>query len=160
MRSLKFVLFAGFIGILNACSTINNGVSLKHEPAMKSKMKPYTVAGITYYPQKDANEPYSEIGYATWYGEKYHRQPTATGEIFDMDKVSAAHPTLTLPSYARVTVLETGKSLIVRVNDRGPFSGMVTGKEKRIIDLSKQAAKELGILEKGVARVKVEKILP
>jgi rare lipoprotein A len=109
---------------------------------------PYTVAGQTYYPED--NPHYRAEGLASWYGEDFHGRQTANGEIFDLDGISAAHPTLPLPSYVRVTNLSNGRSLIVRVNDRGPYHS------NRIIDLSKKAAHLLGFHNAGIARVRVE----
>lgn len=109
--------------------------------------QPYQVNGVWYYPHDDPN--YDETGIASWYGEPFHGRPTANGETYDMNEVSAAHKTLPLPSYVRVTNLENGRSMIVRVNDRGPF---VNG---RIIDLSRRGAQFLGFYEKGTARVRV-----
>jgi len=97
--------------------------------------------------------PYQARGLATWYGRRYHGKPTSTGELYDMYAMTAAHPTLPLPSYARVTHLGTGRSVVVRVNDRGPFH------EGRIIDLSYSAAHRLGILS-GATMVEVESIVP
>jgi len=110
--------------------------------------RPYQVAGIWYYPREDAN--YDETGTASWYGPNFHGKPTANGESFDMNAVSAAHPTLPLPSRVRVTNLENGRALIVRVNDRGPFA------RGRIIDLSRRAAQLLGFARNGTARVRVQ----
>jgi rare lipoprotein A len=111
---------------------------------------PYTVAGKTYVPQEDAH--YSAVGLASWYGDDFHGRYTANGEIFDMNAITAAHPTLPLPCYVRVTDVENHRSIIVRVNDRGPYAG------NRLIDLSVRTAKLLGFYDKGVARVKVEYI--
>jgi rare lipoprotein A len=110
--------------------------------------KPYTVAGRTFIPEEDPN--YSKVGTASWYGDDFHGRYTANGEIFDMHAISAASPTLPLPSYARVTNLENNRSLVVRVNDRGPYVG------DRVIDLSVRAAKLLGYHGDGLAKVKVE----
>jgi rare lipoprotein A len=110
--------------------------------------KPYQVAGRTYVPEENAN--YEAEGMASWYGDDFHGRLTANGEVFDMNSISAAHPTLPIPSYARVTNLRNGKSLIVRVNDRGPFH------ENRVIDVSVRAAKMLDFHRFGVTRVKVE----
>jgi rare lipoprotein A len=109
--------------------------------------QPYEVRGVWYYPKEQPN--YDEIGIASWYGEQFHNHYTADGEVFDMNLPSAAHTTLPLPSLVEVTNLSNGKTLIVRVNDRGPF---VDG---RIIDLSKEAAAELGFVAAGVTRVRV-----
>jgi len=110
--------------------------------------KPYTVAGRIYVPEEDVN--YREEGLASWYGDDFHGRQTANGEVFDMESLSAAHPTLPMPSYARVTNLSNGKSLIVRVNDRGPYHG------NRLIDVSNKAAELLEFRSTGVARVRVE----
>src|ERR1700733_11439601 len=110
--------------------------------------KPYTVAGRVYVPEEDVN--YREEGLASWYGDDFHGRLTANGEVFDMGGLTAAHPTLPMPSYARVTNLTNGKSLIVRVNDRGPYHG------NRLIDVSNKAAELLDFKGNGVARVRVE----
>ncbi len=110
---------------------------------------PYKINGKWYYPAVDYD--YEEIGIASWYGPGFHGKKTANGEIFDQNKISAAHRTLPMPSVVRVTNLDNGKVLPkVRVNDRGPFAG------NRIIDLSKKAAQELGFVNTGIAKVKVE----
>jgi rare lipoprotein A len=98
--------------------------------------------------------PYKARGIATWYGRRYHGKQTASGERYDMYAMTAAHTTLPIPSYARVTNLANGKSVVVRINDRGPF---VDG---RIIDLSYTAAHKLGVLAGGNARVEVEALVP
>lgn len=112
--------------------------------------KPYRIAGIWYYPED--NQDYDETGYASWYGPKFHGRPTANGERFDMNQLSAAHRTLPLPSLVLVTNLENGRSIKVRINDRGPFV------EDRIIDLSRRAAQFLGFEKQGIARVRVQRI--
>ena len=110
--------------------------------------KPYEVAGRTYVPEENIN--YSAVGMASWYGDDFHGRYTANGEVFDMNSISAAHPTLPLPSYVRVTNLANNHSIIVRVNDRGPYTG------GRLIDLSVKTAQLLGFHGQGLARVKVE----
>ncbi len=110
--------------------------------------KPYVVAGREYVPQEDVH--YSAVGLASWYGDDFHGRYTANGEIFDMNSISAAHPTMPLPSYARVTNLANHRSIIVRVNDRGPYVG------NRVIDLSVRTAKLLGFYGNGLAKVKVD----
>ena len=110
--------------------------------------KPYTVGGRVYVPEEDVN--YREEGLASWYGDDFHGRLTANGEVFDMGSLTAAHPTLPMPCYARVTNLSNGKSLIVRVNDRGPYHG------NRLIDVSNKAAELLEFKGNGVARVRVE----
>lgn len=110
--------------------------------------RPYTIAGKTYTPEENVN--YSATGTASWYGDDFHGRATANGEIFDMTSISAAHPTLPIPSYARVTNLANQKSIIVRVNDRGPYH------QGRLIDVSIRTAKLLGFYDAGVARVRVD----
>ena len=112
--------------------------------------KPYAVAGRVYTPEE--NIDYSAVGMASWYGNDFHGRYTANGEIFDMNSISAAHPTLPLPSYVRVTNIANNRSIIVRVNDRGPYAG------NRLIDVSVKTAELLGFYGHGVARVKVEYI--
>lgn len=112
--------------------------------------RPYQIFGVTYTPKVDWT--YNKVGIASWYGDDFHELKTANGEIFDMDAMTAAHPTLPLPVLVRVTNLENGRQVVVRVNDRGPF------KRGRIIDLSRRAAYELGMLQKGTARVRVQVI--
>jgi len=110
--------------------------------------KPYTVAGRVYVPEENIN--YSATGLASWYGNDFHGRYTANGEVFDMTSISAAHPTLPLPSYVRVTNLANNRSIVVRVNDRGPYVG------DRVIDVSVKTAELLGFYGHGVARVKVD----
>jgi rare lipoprotein A len=110
--------------------------------------KPYVVGGRLYVPKVDPD--YSQVGLASWYGDDFHGRYTANGEIFDKNAITAAHPTLPLPSYARVTNLKNHRSIVVRINDRGPYVG------NRIIDLSTRTAKLLGFYGHGLAKVKVE----
>jgi rare lipoprotein A len=110
--------------------------------------KPYVVAGRTYTPED--NPHYSAVGLASWYGADFHGRQTANGEIFDMTSLSAAHPTLPIPSYARVTNLANRRSVIVRVNDRGPYHA------DRVIDVSVRTAKLLGFYDEGVTKVRVD----
>ncbi|MDX1492015.1 MAG: septal ring lytic transglycosylase RlpA family protein [Pseudohongiellaceae bacterium] len=114
---------------------------------------PYTVNGQTYY-LTDNEAGYRERGLASWYGEKFHGHRTSNGEIYDMYQLSAAHKSLPLPGFARVTNLENQRSIVVRVNDRGPFH------EGRVIDLSYAAAYMLGYADQGTALVEVEAIVP
>jgi rare lipoprotein A len=113
---------------------------------------PYVVAGRVYVPEYDPH--YRAVGLASWYGDDFHGRYTANGEIFDRDGISAAHPTMPLPSYARVTNLDNGRSVIVRVNDRGPYA------HDRVIDVSVRAAKLLEFYRRGTARVRVEYVGP
>ena len=110
--------------------------------------KPYKIRGQWYYPAEDYG--YSEVGTASWYGEDFHAKYTANGEDYNMHTLTAAHRTLPLPSIVRVTNLENGRSLVLRVNDRGPFA------KNRIIDISKRGAQLLGFQNKGTAKVRVE----
>ncbi len=144
---------------LAACGSSGNAPSAGYygDPSqsyvMKQKsFKPYEVKGKWYYPSH--GNGYNEVGIASWYGDYFHGRPTATGETYDMNGLSAAHKTLPLPSWVRVTNLENGQSAYVKVNDRGPF---VDG---RIIDLSKGAALALGTYNKGLGRVRVEAAAP
>ncbi len=114
--------------------------------------RPYTIAGKTFVPRVEEN--YSREGLASWYGKTFHGRQTANGEIFDKYAVTAAHPTMPLPSYARVTNLSNNRSLIVRVNDRGPFHG------NRIIDVSRTVAEALDFRDRGVSRVRVDYVGP
>lgn len=123
------------------------------EPLHRFANRPYSVFGVEYMPATSLR-PYKERGIASWYGRKFHNQKTAIGENYDMYAMTAAHPTLPLPSYARVTSLATGKSVVVRVNDRGPFH------PGRVIDLSYAAADRIGIAQRGSGEVEVESILP
>ena len=126
---------------------IANSTSVKANPRYKVG-DPYQVAGVWYYPER--NLKYDETGVGSWYGDEFAGRLTANGEIFDPNKVSAAHKTLPMPSVVRVTNLDNGKSLVVRINDRGPF---VSG---RIIDLSREAARLIGYKDSGIARVRVQ----
>ncbi len=109
--------------------------------------KPYSVAGHTYYPSE---KRYAAVGLASWYGDAFHGRRTANGEVYDRDGITAAHPTMPLPSYARVTNLYNHRSIIVRVNDRGPFAA------NRIMDVSRKTAEALDFRDGGTAKVKVE----
>ena len=123
------------------------------EPLHRGTSRPYVVMGRSYSPMTSL-EPYKARGIATWYGRRYHGKQTSSGEIYDMYAMTAAHTTLPIPSYARVTNLANGKSVVVRVNDRGPF---VDG---RLIDLSYTAAHRIGVLGGGSAMVEVETLIP
>jgi rare lipoprotein A len=125
----------------------------KIEPYSLTGNKPYAVFGKTYTPLVD-QQPYKERGIGSWYGKKFHGQKTSSGEPYDMYKVTAAHPTLPIPSYVRVTNLSNGVQVILRINDRGPFHS------DRIIDLSYAAALKLGYLGKGSSELEIERLLP
>jgi rare lipoprotein A len=109
---------------------------------------PYQIGGIWYYPKEDYN--HDETGIASWYGTKFHGRKTANGELYDMNALTAAHRTLPMPSFVRVTNLENGRSLVLRVNDRGPFA------RSRVIDISRRGAQLLGFQQKGTAKVRVQ----
>jgi rare lipoprotein A len=123
------------------------------EPLNKFANRPYKALGREYVPMTSV-QPYRERGSASWYGKRYHGQKTSSGETYDMYQMTAAHPTLPIPSYARVTNLKNGKSVVVRINDRGPFHA------GRLIDLSYVAAYKLGYVQAGSAQVEVESIVP
>jgi rare lipoprotein A len=123
------------------------------EPLHRFANRPYTVFGTGYAPLSTV-QPFRQRGIASWYGRRFHGQKTSSGEVYDMYGMTAAHPTLPIPSYARVTRVSTGKSVVVRINDRGPFHA------SRIIDLSYAAAHRLGFVQTGSAEVEVESIVP
>jgi rare lipoprotein A len=123
------------------------------EPLHRAAMRPYSALGNDYVPMTSL-APYKARGVASWYGRRYHGRATSTGETYDMYGMTAAHPVLPLPSYVRVTSLRNGRSVVVRVNDRGPF------RNDRLIDLSYTAAYRLGLLADGSGMVEVEAILP
>jgi peptidoglycan lytic transglycosylase len=150
--------------VANCSSNVRGGIDPKYGVAPSPKVvadgqpvpkgggrqmvgKPYVVAGRTYVPDET---PRSSEGLASWYGSNFHGRMTANGEVFDRDSVAAAHTTMPLPSYARITNLQNGHSMIVRVNDRGPFHG------NRVIDVSERAASALGFRQQGTARVRVD----
>lgn len=114
--------------------------------------EPYVVGGVSYVPADTAD--YDEVGFASWYGDERAGQPTANGERFNPEAVSAAHRTLPMPSYVEVTALDSGRTILVRINDRGPFTG------NRLIDLSAAAARQLGLVEGGVGPVRVRRVNP
>ena len=123
------------------------------EPYAKANSRPYVVFGTTYTPITH-DLPFSQRGVGSWYGKKFHDLPTASGEPYDMYKMTAAHPTLPIPSYARLTSMVSGKQVIVRINDRGPFHA------SRVIDVSYTAALQLGLLGKGSHELFIERLLP
>src|SRR3984885_2715852 len=144
--------FAGGIdpkyGVSSSARVVEFGEPVPKGGGVYRVGKPYVVAGRVYVPEADTH--YREDGLASWYGDDFHGRLTANGEVFDMDGLTAAHPTLPMPCYARVTNLSNGKSLIVRVNDRGPYHG------NRLIDVSHKAAELLDFKNNGVAHVRVE----
>lgn len=151
-RSLASVLLLALF--LAACASRPPGLPVVADDPSKTAPHgtyklgtPYEINGVRYFPEYDPG--YEAVGIASWYGRQFHGRATANGEIFDMYQVSAAHPTLPLPSLVEVTNLETNRSLRLRVNDRGPFH------DNRLIDLSQAAARELGFEGRGLARVRV-----
>ncbi len=127
----------------------NEGDTIPKGGGRRYSGKAYVVAGRTYVPREDARG-YVREGLASWYGSAFHGRMTANGEVFDRHSIAAAHPTLPLPSYARVTNLDSGRSMVVRVNDRGPYH------ENRVMDVSEEAARALDFHRRGTARVRVE----
>ena len=126
----------------------------RSEPLNPGANSPYTAPGGRKYAPFQSLTPYRQRGLASWYGRKFHGKPTSSGERYDMYAMTAAHTILPIPSYARVTNLSNGRSVVVRVNDRGPFHA------ERIIDLSYAAAYKLGFVDAGSVQVEVEAILP
>jgi rare lipoprotein A len=125
----------------------------REEPLHRFANRTYVALGNTYTPEVE-RRAHSQEGVASWYGRRFHGKKTASGELYDMYAMTAAHPTLPIPSYARVTALDSGKSVVVRINDRGPFHS------SRIIDLSYTAAHKLGYVSRGSTRVRVERLDP
>ena len=158
LNKLKIFAFcAGICVLLSGCETASPEVTdppQKQASAIKSQGgvykvgNPYKILGRWYYPKEDYS--YSEVGIASWYGPDFHAKRTANGEKYNMHSLTAAHRTLPLPSIVKITNLENGRSLVVRVNDRGPYA------RNRIVDVSKKVAQLLGFLEKGTAKVRVE----
>lgn len=143
-------LFWGLLLLLASCTAVRRELPETPTPQFRGWYKlgePYRIGDRWYYPEYDPD--YDRIGLASWYGPEFHGRITANGELFDRRRISAAHPTLPLPSLVEITNLENGRKLVVRVNDRGPFIG------ERLIDLSEAAAAELGFRDRGLARVRV-----
>jgi len=163
--SIRAFILVGVFGLLGACTTAELAIDLAKKRVNKKEAveaeqntvianphykvgNPYQIEGIWYYPERDLT--YDKTGIASWYGDEFGGRLSANGEIFDPALVSAAHKTLPMPSVVRVTNLDNGKSLVVRINDRGPY---VSG---RIIDMSREAARLLGFKDNGIARVRVK----
>ncbi|MBH5329433.1 septal ring lytic transglycosylase RlpA family protein [Eikenella sp. S3360] len=125
----------------------------KPERLHQSANRSYQVRGVRYTPMTNVRQ-FSQTGRASWYGRQFHGRLTASGERYDMNLMTAAHKTLPIPSYARVTNLSNGKSVVVRINDRGPFHS------SRVIDVSQSAARQLGFIHAGTANVRIEQVLP
>lgn len=160
MRTNIFLSLLAVLFVLTGCTEARLAAhAVKQLPGVGSSKSqgtfkvgnPYMVKGKRYVPKETYN--FTQTGIASWYGRDFHGKKTANGEIYDMNELTAAHKTLQLPSLVRVTNLENGRSLIVRVNDRGPFS------RGRIIDMSRRAAELLGFKNQGTAKVKVQ-VLP
>jgi rare lipoprotein A len=126
---------------------------VRFEPYSRYANRPYVVFGKTYTPLLN-EQPFVQRGMGSWYGKKFHGQKTSSGERYDMYKMTAAHPTLPIPSYARITSIASGKQVVVRINDRGPFHS------SRIVDVSYTAALKLGLLQNGSHQVQLERLLP
>lgn len=156
LRNILYVLTLSIIivGCGSKPKSSSAGAIPKEEPVSKyGNPKSYKVLGETYK-VKGTSKGYSEVGIASWYGKDFHGKRTSSGTSYNMHSYSAAHKTLPIPTYVKVTNLENGKSINVRVDDRGPFS------KGRIIDLSYRAAKDLDVIGKGTAKVKVEALAP
>lgn len=148
MNLYKLIALIALSALLSACAT-GSGTIAPIESAGEYKVgKPYKIAGKWYTPKIEPN--YNKVGIASWYGAEFHNKKTANGETFNMNALTAAHTTLPLPSYVRVTNLENNRSLILRVNDRGPFAA------NRLIDVSRRGAQLLGFEKRGTTRVRVE----
>ncbi len=132
---------------------LNSQGELTEEKLHPTANKSYNVRGVTYQPSKNVTA-FTQEGNASWYGKPFHGRKTASGERFDMYELTAAHRTLPIPSYVKVTNMKNGKEIVVKINDRGPFHG------KRVLDLSFGAAKELDFLKSGTAKVKIERVFP
>lgn len=151
---LKLLLACGILTLLGACAEVDLATHVvkssmpKQQEGMYKVGNPYKIESRTYVPKEDFS--YKEEGIASWYGPGFHGKRTANGEVFDQHDITAAHRTLQLPCIARVTNLDNGRQIEVRINDRGPF------KKDRIIDLSKKSAQLLGVHLNGTARVRVE----
>lgn len=143
----KLAIVCACAALAAACSTTPEGAITQPGTGGYKIGQPYEEGGVWYYPREQPD--YDETGIASWYGPNFHGKLTANGEIFDAGGLTAAHPTLPMPVNVRVTNLENGRSLVLRVNDRGPFA------QRRIIDVSARAAQVLGFYEKGTARVRV-----
>jgi rare lipoprotein A len=156
---LAILIGSNLVLVLSGCGGRNNGETLGErviplgQPVPKGGGyyqvgRPYQIAGVWYQPREEPG--YERVGSASWYGELFHGRRTANGEIYDMGRLTAAHPTLPLPVYARVTNLNNGRTIVVRINDRGPYAN------DRIIDLSRRSAELLGFRNHGTATVRVK----
>lgn len=167
--AMKHISMGTALLLLAACSTVGGGIYDRGgsgapsgrypndgelptgDQGVERKVgKPYKIAGEWYYPKEDPT--YDEVGLASWYGKDFHGKKTANGEYFNMNALTAAHKTLPLPTFVKVTNLSNGRSIILRVNDRGPFVG------DRIIDVSRRGAQLLGFQKQGVTRVRIQAV--
>ena len=154
MKIKSIIPVFGMLALLSGCASnirpdgYSQATAISGTGGIYKVGKPYKIMGQTYYPKEDYN--YSEVGVASWYGSDFHNKKTANGEKYDMHTLTAAHRTLPLPSIVKVTNLENGRALVLRVNDRGPYV------KNRIIDISKRGAQLLGFQTKGTAKVRVE----
>ncbi|MEE4212140.1 MAG: septal ring lytic transglycosylase RlpA family protein [Parvularcula sp.] len=150
---IQRIVAFGVLVLMAACASTPGPMTERTTPRPHVKVgQPYQVKGVWYVPK--AEPGYDKTGYASWYGPGFHGRLTANGELFDENRLTAAHPTLPLPSIVEVTNPRNGKRLQLRVNDRGPFAN------DRILDLSKEAARQLGTMEQGVAPVRVRYLGP
>lgn len=154
MRGLAVVVLLALSGcaetrlVVHGAKELAGSVSPAQKPGRYKVGDPYQIKGVWYYPREEPD--YDETGIASWYGPQFHGRDTANGEVFDMNSLSAAHRTLPMPSVVQVTNLENGRSMKLRINDRGPFA------HGRIIDLSRRAAQLLGFQQQGIAKVRVQ----
>ena len=151
---MRRLLAAASLAVLAACASTDapRRADLPTPNPHQKVGVPYKIKGRWYRPSHDPD--YDRTGVASWYGPQFHGKLTANGELFDMNRLTAAHKTLPLPSLVRVTNVENGRSAVLRLNDRGPFAG------DRIIDLSRAAAEKLGTRRQGLGRVRVEYLGP
>ncbi len=147
-RQIKTMGMAAALFLLAACSPGPDTLT----GAKRQVGQPYSVNGATYVPREEPG--YDAVGIASWYGRRYHGRRTASGEIFDMNLATAAHPTLPFGTRVQVTNLGNGRSVVLKINDRGPFV------RRRIIDVSRRAAQALGFVQNGTARVRVQLVQP
>jgi rare lipoprotein A len=148
LAAIACIAASGCAGTKESSSGARHSVTTSNERGYYKVGQPYEIDGVIYTPAEDWN--YDETGIASWYGPDFHGKRTANGEVYDMNQVTAAHKTLPMPSLVRVTNLENGRTIIVRVNDRGPYS------RGRIIDLSRRGAQLLGFERGGTAKVRVQ----
>src|SRR5690242_8159303 len=151
-RTRLILCFAVSALLLGGCASGTHGPEGNGSHGGYKVGDPYQINGVWYYPAEDWN--YDETGIASWYGEDFHGKYTANGEVYDLNALTAAHRTLPMPSIVQVTNLENGRSIELRVNDRGPFA------RGRIIDVSRRAAQLLGFEGQGTAKVRVKLLVP